>query len=138
MGEPIKIIDLATNFIRLCGLEPGHDIAVVYTGLRPGEKLVEQLMLEGEGIKATPHKKICVLSGGNIEFRQVQQWLDQLSAAVETKNVYSLVYTLKAIVPEYSPSDAMLSLCDIDRHDVVIGFDRVRAGMAVATAADAA
>jgi FlaA1/EpsC-like NDP-sugar epimerase len=138
MGAPIKIIDLATNFIRLCGLEPGRDIAVVYKGLRPGEKLVEQLMLEGEGIKATPHKKIRVLNGGNVEFRQIRQWLDQLSGAVEAKNVYSLVHTLKAIVPEYNPSDEILSLCDIDRHDILIGFDRVRAGLDAATAADVA
>jgi FlaA1/EpsC-like NDP-sugar epimerase len=138
MGERVKIVDLATNFIRLCGLEPGRDMAVVYTGLRPGEKLVEQLMLEGEGIKATPHQKIRVLQGGNVEFRQIRQWLDQLSAAVEARNVSLLVQTLKTIVPEYCPSDEILSLCDIDRHDSVIGFDRVRVELGVATAADAA
>jgi FlaA1/EpsC-like NDP-sugar epimerase len=138
MGEPIKIVDLAMNLIRLSGFDPGRDIEIVYTGLRPGEKLFEELMLEQEDIKSTPHKKIRVLNGGQIEFRQMQQWLDQLSEAVETRNVYSLVRTLKQIVPEYCPSKEILSLCDIDRHDVVIAFDRARAGLALTPAADAA
>jgi FlaA1/EpsC-like NDP-sugar epimerase len=138
MGEPMKVVDLATNLIRLSGFDPGRDIEIVYTGLRPGEKLCEELMLEREDIKSTPHKKIRVLNGGQAEFRKIKQWLDQLSEAVEAKNVYSLVRTLKEIVPEYSPSKEMLSLCDIDRHDTVIGYDRARVELAVPRQADVA
>ena len=138
MGEPIKVVDLAMNLIRLSGFDPGRDIEIVYTGLRPGEKLYEELMLEREDIKSTQHKKIRVLNGGQAEFREIQQWLDQLSEAVEAKNVYSLVRTLKEIVPEYCPSKEILSLCDIDRHDTVIGYDHARAGLAVLPIADVA
>jgi len=138
MGEPIKVVDLAMNLIRLSGFDPGRDIEIVYTGLRPGEKLCEELMLEREDIKSTQHKKIRVLNGGQAEFREIQQWLDQLSEAVEAKNVYSLVRTLKKIVPEYCPSKEILSLCDIDRHDIVIGYDRARAGLAVPRIGDVA
>jgi FlaA1/EpsC-like NDP-sugar epimerase len=138
MGEPIKIVDLAMNLTRLSGFDPGRDIEIVYTGLRPGEKLCEELMLEGEDVKPTPHKKIRVLNGGQVEFREIQQWLDRLSEAVEAKNVYSLVRTLKEIVPEYCPSKEMLSLCDIDRHDIVIGYDRARAGLTFDVTSDVA
>ena len=58
MGEPIRIVDLARNMIRLSGLEPDEDIEIRYTGLRPGEKLFEELTLEGENILPTYHEKI--------------------------------------------------------------------------------
>src|SRR6185437_1513643 len=64
MGEDVKIDDLARNMIRLAGLEPGTDVNIVYTGLRPGEKLVEELRLQGEGLAPTSHEKIRVLQGG--------------------------------------------------------------------------
>ena len=60
MGEPVKIMDLATNLIRLSGFEPNEDIDIEITGLRPGEKLYEELLLNEEGLKATKHNKIFV------------------------------------------------------------------------------
>ena len=126
MGHQIRIADMARNLIRLSGLEPDHDIPVIYTGLRPGEKLFEELMLDGEGIKPTSHPKIRVLDGGPVSFEQVQQWLDELSALVEGKNVYGLIQTFRRIVPEYKPSGEILALCEVDRHDMALTYRRAR------------
>ena len=101
-------MDLAKNLIRLSGLEPDRDIPVVFTGLRPGEKLYEELHLDGEGMKPTPHHKIHVLDGGKISFIQVQAWVDDLVELVEQKDVAGLVMKLQEIVPEYRPSKEIL------------------------------
>jgi FlaA1/EpsC-like NDP-sugar epimerase len=122
MGQPIKIVDLAHNLIRLKGLEPESDIKVVYTGLRPGEKLFEELRLVGEGIKPTPHRKIRVFDGGSPDFQQLLQWLEDLSALVAAKNVHGLVQKLRTIVPEYTPSEELAPLCQIDRHDAAVDY----------------
>ena len=132
MGDPVKIVDLATNLIRLSGLEPGRDIKLVYTGLRPGEKLFEELRLEGEGIKATPHPKIRVLDGGQVDPQQVRVWLDELSVLVDAKNMYELMKTLTTIVPEYTPSEELLSKSEVDRHDLLLGYARQRTGLSFA------
>lgn len=126
MGQPVRIVDLARNLIRLSGLQPDQDIRIIYTGLRPGEKLFEELMLEGEGIKPTSHPKIRVLDGGPVSIGQVRLWLDELSALVEAKNVYGLVQTFQRIVPEYKPSEDILSLCEVDRHDMALVYRRAR------------
>jgi FlaA1/EpsC-like NDP-sugar epimerase len=126
MGQPVRIADLARNLIRLSGLEPDQDISIIYTGLRPGEKLFEELMLEGEGVKPTSHPKIRVLNGGPVSIEQVRLWLDELSALVEAKNVHGLVQTLQRIVPEYKPSEEILALCEVDRHDMALMYRRAR------------
>ncbi len=132
MGEPVKIVDLATNLVRLSGLEPERDIKFVYTGLRPGEKLFEELRLEGEGIKPTPHPKIRVLDGGQVDLQQLRVWLDELSMLVEVKNMYELMKTLRTIVPEYTPSEELLAKSEVDRHDVLLGYARQRTGLSFA------
>ncbi|HEX4951637.1 MAG TPA: nucleoside-diphosphate sugar epimerase/dehydratase [Blastocatellia bacterium] len=108
MGRPVKILDLAKNLIRLSGLEPDRDIPIVFTGLRPGEKLYEELMLDGEGMKPTPHSKIRVLDGGKTSFMQVQIWVDELVELIAQKDVAGLVAKLQEIVPEYKPSQEIL------------------------------
>jgi len=126
MGDPIKIYDLARNCIRLSGLQPEDDVKIVFTGLRPGEKLVEELLTQGEGITRTWHEKIRVLSSSEVRFEQVRAWLDELSALVDAKNVHGLVSKLTAIVPEYTPSQEVLSLGQVDRHDVALHYRRAR------------
>jgi FlaA1/EpsC-like NDP-sugar epimerase len=126
MGQPVVIADLARNLIRLSGLEPDQDIRVIYTGLRPGEKLFEELMLEGEGIKPTLHPKIRVLDGGHVSSSQVRLWLDELSSLVEAKNVYGLIQMFQRIVPEYTPSEEILAQCEVDRHDIALAYRRAR------------
>ena len=126
MGQPIRIADLARNLIRLSGLEPDRDIRIIYTGLRPGEKLFEELMLDGEGVKPTSHPMIRVLDGGSVSFAQVTLWLNELSALVEAKNVHGLVQMFQLIVPEYKPSEEILALCEVDRHDMAVVYRRAR------------
>ncbi|HEX7961656.1 MAG TPA: polysaccharide biosynthesis protein, partial [Terriglobales bacterium] len=129
MGEDVKIDDLARNMIRLAGLEPGTDIQIVYTGLRPGEKLVEELKLQTEGLARTSHEKIRVLQGGKVDFLQMRGWLDELSTLVDSRNVDGLVKTLVSLVPEYSPSEEILALCDVHRHDSISRYRRARASL---------
>ena len=124
MGEDVKIDDLARKLIQLAGFEPGKEIKIVYTGLRPGEKLVEELRLQAEGLAPTAHEKIRVLQGGKVDFLEVRGWLDELSTLVESRNVHGLVKTLISLVPEYSPSEEILALCDVDRHDSILRYRR--------------
>ncbi|HLW51617.1 MAG TPA: nucleoside-diphosphate sugar epimerase/dehydratase [Candidatus Angelobacter sp.] len=133
MGEPMKITDLATNLIRLSGLEPGREIEIAFTGLRPGEKLFEELSFEQEGIKPTAHDKIRVFDGGEVRFDQVQSWLNALSAAVDAKNVHQLIQTLQTMVPEYTPSEEIRALCQVDRHDVCLVYRQQRFDLSVTT-----
>jgi FlaA1/EpsC-like NDP-sugar epimerase len=117
MGAPVKIVELARNLIRLSGLRPDEDVQIVYTGLRPGEKLHEELILNGEAFKPTTHNKIRVLDGGQHSFAEVQRWLDELSRMVEARDVHGLITALKTIVPEYRASAEVQALCDVHRHD---------------------
>jgi FlaA1/EpsC-like NDP-sugar epimerase len=122
MGEPVRILDLAEKLIRLSGFEPNREIKIKITGLRPGEKLREELQLEGEGVLPTSHEKVCVLSGGEVDFRQVRAWLNDLARITTHKNVAALVAKIREIVPEYQPSPEMLALCEVDQHDLVVRY----------------
>ena len=75
MGEPVRIDDLARNLIKLSGYRPDVDIKITYTGLRPGEKLYEELLMDEEGLKKTDHDKIFI--GKPIQF-DVDKFMDQL------------------------------------------------------------
>lgn len=136
MGDPVKIVDLAQTLIRLSGMVPGRDIKIAFTGLRPGEKLYEELMFEGEGLKPTRHEEIRVLDCGTVNFSQVRGWLDELSALVESRNVSGLVRCITSIVPEYTPSPEILSRCEVDRHDHALRYMRGRATLDSAVFAD--
>src|SRR5437870_4363328 len=129
MGEPVRIVDLARNLIGLSGFTADEDIKIVFTGLRPGEKLHEELIIRGEGIKPTTHAKIRVLDGGNVSFAQVRRWLDELSNMVEAKDVHGLITTLKAIIPEYTASPEVEALCELDRHDRSWRYQRHHAAL---------
>jgi FlaA1/EpsC-like NDP-sugar epimerase len=129
MGEPIKIVDLARRMISLSGLEPDKDVPIVFTGLRPGEKLFEEVRLQGEGIKPTTHEQIWVFGGGHPSFAQVRNWLDELSNLVEARNVHGLISELVSIVPEYQPSEQLQALCELDRHDQFVVYKRARASL---------
>jgi FlaA1/EpsC-like NDP-sugar epimerase len=122
MGEPVKILDLAHRAIHLSGYEPEVGIKIMFTGLRPGEKLFEELQLDGEGIKPTSHEKIWMLQGNRVEFTTVCRWLEDLSMLVEARNVHGLVAKLTEIVPEYSPSEELVTLAEIDRHDLSLSY----------------
>jgi FlaA1/EpsC-like NDP-sugar epimerase len=129
MGEPVKIVDLANDLIRFTGLEPGADIPIVFTGLRPGEKLFEELRFDGEGLKPTAHEKIHVLDGGSADPARIKSWLDELAAIVAARNVHGLISKLKEIVPEYTPSPEILALAKVNRHDRLVAYPPPRAGL---------
>jgi FlaA1/EpsC-like NDP-sugar epimerase len=130
MGDPVKIVDLARRMIRLSGFEPDKDVQISFTGLRPGEKLFEEIRLEGEGIKPTPHEQIWVFEGGQPSFDHVRGWLEELSTLVESRNVHGLISKLVSIVPEYGPSEQVNALCEVDRHDQASVYKRARATLA--------
>lgn len=138
MGEPIKITDLAANLIRFSGFEPDRDIKIIFTGLRPGEKLYEELAFGDEGIKPTSHEAIRVFDGGQVKFEQVRLWLDALSAAVEAKNAHHLIQSVLAMVPEYSPSEEIRALLELDRHDICLTYRQQRPGLSLVAGEEAA
>jgi FlaA1/EpsC-like NDP-sugar epimerase len=104
MGTPIKIDDMARDLIRLSGLEPDVDIAIEYIGLRPGEKLNEELIIEGEGIIPTAHEKIVVLKGLECNLQVLDGNIDKLAKSAEEQNKEKIIAKLKEIVPEYVPA----------------------------------
>ena len=100
MGQPMKIADLARDLIRLSGLEPDVDIEIRYTGLRPGEKLYEELLMEEEGLTATRHKKIFIGKPGTIDIGTLRKELEKLKF-VMTGPVDTLKEYVKEMVPTY-------------------------------------
>lgn len=100
MGEPVKIIDLARDLIRLSGLEPDVDIRIEYTGLRPGEKLYEELLLKEEGLKATRHKDIFVGKPLELSFHEVMLCIKSLENSMT--DIGELKECMARIVPTYS------------------------------------
>jgi FlaA1/EpsC-like NDP-sugar epimerase len=104
MGEPVKIIDMARELIRLTGREPETDIAISYVGLRAGEKLFEELITEGEGIVETAHEKIMVLRGEQVVGCQLLiDRLEKMTAHATCLDSRGIKETLNIIVPEYVP-----------------------------------
>ena len=104
MGTPIKIDDMARDLIRLSGFEPGVDIKIEYTGLRPGEKLYEELITEGEGIVPTSHEKIMVLKGKVCDQTFLDGKIDELRSLAHQQDAEGIRSLLKEIVPEYNPT----------------------------------
>ncbi|MEN6316025.1 MAG: nucleoside-diphosphate sugar epimerase/dehydratase [Clostridiaceae bacterium] len=102
MGEPVKIADLAKDLIRLSGLEPDIDIKIEYTGLRPGEKLYEELLMAEEGLEATAHKKIFIGKQSDMSFKEVIMCIKALENSMESDDM--LRETMAKLVPTYNYS----------------------------------
>ena len=105
MGKPIKIVQMAKDLIRLSGLEPEVDIPIVYTGLRPGEKLYEELQMFNEKLVKTNHKKIMILKEKESHkhwdlFYQVYKELLYAADQLDKEKIQSI---LKQIMPTYKP-----------------------------------
>ena len=103
MGKPMRIVDLARDLIRLNGLEPERDILIEFIGLRPGEKLYEELITVGEGIVETDHEKIMVLHGNSFNRKTLESDIDELLSISRTYDTASIKKKLHEIVPEYTP-----------------------------------
>jgi FlaA1/EpsC-like NDP-sugar epimerase len=111
MGQPVKILDLARDVIALSGLREGDDIEIQFTGIRPGEKLFEELSLEGEGAERTRHPKVFIGRIKSHPWSEVERHVAQLRGLAEGGNDDRIRPALRDLVPEYSggrlPSPAM-------------------------------
>jgi FlaA1/EpsC-like NDP-sugar epimerase len=103
MGTPIKIVDMARDLIRRSGFKPDVDIEIKFTGLRPGEKLYEELITQGEGIARTPHEKILVLKGNDSNLPWLNRKIEELVRLAQEQDAIGIKSKLKEIVPEYQP-----------------------------------
>ena len=103
MGKPVKIVDMARDVIRLHGFEPYRDIPIEFIGLRPGEKLYEELITVGEGIMPTSHQKIKVIQGNHGDITILSSMINELIAVADTFNAEAIKRELQKIVPEFTP-----------------------------------
>jgi FlaA1/EpsC-like NDP-sugar epimerase len=101
MGEQIRILDLARNMIRLAGRIPDEEIEIRFTGLRPGEKLFEEISIEGENMQPTFHEKIKIFQGPGESTERIAEWLSTLRGYVSGWNADAVPGHLHALVPEY-------------------------------------
>ena len=104
MGEPVRIDDLARNMIKLCGYEPDVQIPIVYTGLRPGEKLFEELLLEEEGLEKTANDLIFVGHPNDFSDTELTHSLEALRIACDANDKAAVVKELSLLVKTYNPN----------------------------------
>jgi FlaA1/EpsC-like NDP-sugar epimerase len=114
MGHPVRIADLAKNMIRLAGLVPGKDIEITYTGLRPGEKLYEELLNQKETTLPTSNQKILVAKVREYDFDIVTEQIQALINEAERGKVFPVVQKMKNIVPESKSKNSVYEQLDIN------------------------
>ncbi len=110
MGEPVRIYDLALQMVRLSGLIPGRDIEIKVTGLRPGEKLYEELLIAGDNVQPTQHPKIFCAQEYHWSWQTLQPQLDVLLENVKLNHRAGIVNQLHYLVPEYKPEKSQVNL----------------------------
>jgi len=103
MGEPVRILTLAEELIRLSGYEPYKDIDIVFTGLRAGEKMYEELLLEEETLTHTPHPKIMVASAATLSKQQLTTTVEKLCQFCQKNDTTAMLNLVKETAPEYQP-----------------------------------
>lgn len=113
MGKPIKIFDLAINMITLSGLRYPEDIDIKITGLRPGEKIFEELLIDGENTKPTYNEKIMIAKCKDINVDKVKLEIDDLCNLKSTVQNFEIVSKIKEIVPEYKPNNSKYDALNI-------------------------
>jgi FlaA1/EpsC-like NDP-sugar epimerase len=104
MGEPIRIVDLAENMIRLAGLVPYEDIEIQFTGLRPGEKLLEEINREVEGILPTDQEKMRVIREQPLNWDAIPDWIEELQKLLAPRREPEIIDHIRRLVPEYCPA----------------------------------
>ncbi len=118
MGKPVKIIDLAKKMIRLAGFVPDKDIEIKIVGLRPGEKLYEELLNDSAKNLATHHEKITVAEEVCEEFEVITSQVDELIVASKSANNDKIVSVMKKIVPEFKSMNSVFETLDIEVKDI--------------------
>lgn len=101
MGEPVKIVDLATELITLSGFRPGEDIEIVFTGTRPGEKLFEELSIRGEGMGHTKHPKIHIWRNIPKDRNTLRNEIAEIIEIAQTQDYKKIIEKIKQLIPEY-------------------------------------
>jgi FlaA1/EpsC-like NDP-sugar epimerase len=115
MGQPVKIAELAKKMIRMSGREPGKDIHVVYTGLRPGEKLYEELLNNAENTMSTYHEKIMIARVREYDFVEVNDDIDRLIESAHKHYLTPTVVLMKQLVPEFISKNSAYEQLDKDK-----------------------
>jgi FlaA1/EpsC-like NDP-sugar epimerase len=117
MGKPVPIIDLAKKMIRLYGLVPGIDIDIKYTGLRPGEKLYEELLMDSENTLPTYHEKIMIAKVRHNQLPNLQMQFDILfELAKSEQSIMQLVAKMKELVPEFISNNSVFESLDGEKN----------------------
>jgi FlaA1/EpsC-like NDP-sugar epimerase len=101
MGKPIKIVDLAVDLIRLSGLEPGKDIEIKFSGIRPGEKLYEELLTAEEGTASTQHKRIFVAKPSQIDREKIEQVMHVVRERGSSLSYQEVIELIQSVVPGF-------------------------------------
>ena len=114
MGKPVKILDLAKNIIRLSGFTPDREIKIVFSGLRPGEKLYEELLNNKERTLATHHPKIMIAKVRDYSFEEVTLMIDRLRAPYQQGDSRTAVRMMKEFIPEYISNNSVFRTLDFD------------------------
>ena len=112
MGKPVKILDLARNMIRLAGYTPEKDIPIVFTGLRPGEKLYEELLNQKELTLPTSNSKIMIARVREFDYNEVSQLIDLLIETSHQDKSFTTVKMMKELVPEYISKNSIYEQLD--------------------------
>jgi len=116
MGKPVNIKEMAYDLIRLSGFEPEEDIPVVYTGVRPGEKLFEELIISGEHSSKTEHSKIMILRNGNRrnDWSDLKKEIEKLVMVAKSFDSDTIKNQLMDTVPEYEPKEFIQKPSNLD------------------------
>ena len=112
MGKPVKILDLARNMIRLAGYTPEKDIPIIFTGLRPGEKLYEELLNQKELTLPTSNDKIMIARVREFDYNKISPQIDELIETSRQDKVFSTVKLMKRLVPEYISKNSVFEQLD--------------------------
>jgi FlaA1/EpsC-like NDP-sugar epimerase len=115
MGEPIKIFNLATNMIILSGLRYPEDIDIKITGLRPGEKIYEELLADGENTKKTYHDKIMIAKSRKVDIDAVENQINDLTEVGTLTQPLEIVSSIKQLIPEYISNNSTYEVLDLKK-----------------------
>lgn len=124
MGQPVKIVDLARNLILLSGLRPDDDIKIEFTGVRPGEKLYEEVS-STEDTVPTQHENVRIFIGNGSPDVDVHTWIDSLRSICRVRDMSRLVVAMKELVPDYNPSTHLLRrILDVEEIETTTTINR--------------
>lgn len=112
MGESVKIADLARRMIELAGFHVGEEVAIVYTGLRPGEKLYEEVLANSEDTKPTSHEKIRIARVREYDYMTARSAMDRLGERARLVDVPGSVQLMKEVVPEFKSQNSKFEQYD--------------------------